>query len=177
MNANFFRELPDYGGGKKKKRGESWGITLTELLVVTRIHQSCFEWDLRPFRGAIGIKKGLIIAKYSENVFHIPSLNTLKEFPWIKSRDKIQRRRRAYFLCLSNFTILKDKKKAKNFILLNNKCLCLKIFEPLKILKLFKTKIAIKIQCFRNRAIRVNKIWLKMRNNINKYSLNVIIYS
>jgi len=50
-------------GWKEKKRSESWGITSTELFVVTRIHQACFEWDLRPFRGAIEIKKGLIIAK------------------------------------------------------------------------------------------------------------------
>lgn len=42
-------------------------------------------------------------------------------------------------------------------------------FRVLKISKLFKTNITIKIECFRNR----DKILLKLRNDINKYSLNI----
>jgi len=76
MNANFFRELPDYGGGNEKKRNgvvdESWGTTTPSFRrdANTSVAHSprCLEWDL-PFsrharlRLETGMKKSLIIDK------------------------------------------------------------------------------------------------------------------
>lgn len=42
--------------------------------LVAHLPSACLEWDPRPCRSAmIRIKKGLIIAKYDGNIFHIPS--------------------------------------------------------------------------------------------------------
>lgn len=69
MNANFFRELPDYGGGseekgREKEAGRSRGARRRRALVVTRIHQSlarppsaCLEWDLRLLVARRGMDK------------------------------------------------------------------------------------------------------------------------
>lgn len=102
MNANFFRELPDYGGGsvKKEKRktgrvawGESRQVdnaglsswreyisrSLAEHVSKQDSRFSCRIWDLR--QGWLWVTKGLSI-KY--NIFHE---NVLYSFHWIHPKE------------------------------------------------------------------------------------------
>jgi len=55
MNANFFRELPDYGGGSEKKRrkekwGESWGTIGFRRDANTSVTESMSQMGLRASR-------------------------------------------------------------------------------------------------------------------------------
>jgi hypothetical protein len=73
MNANFFRELPDYGGGSGRKKGASRRDANTSSRSLAA--RACLEWDLRLLAPRIGtgswIKKSLIIVKCDENTFGI----------------------------------------------------------------------------------------------------------
>lgn len=78
INANFFRGLPDYGGGSEKKgerkNGASRGARRRRAFIVTRIHQSLARRErvsngtsglliARVPRLETGMKKSLIINK------------------------------------------------------------------------------------------------------------------
>jgi len=80
MNANFFRELPDYGGGSGRKKGASRRDANTSsrsLASRARVSNGTCGFS-RPESGRSWIKKSLIIVKCDENTF--PPFNTAEGF-------------------------------------------------------------------------------------------------
>lgn len=87
---NFFRELPDYGGGSEekgteKKAGRSRGAR-RRALVVTRIHQSlasppsaCLEWDPR----LLVVRRGMAVDKVPGNSIYRDEKKYGKRYPSI----------------------------------------------------------------------------------------------